>query len=178
MQREIHIHIQLKHIVVIGLCLGLAFGATSAMAFTSDNPVAQFIQNSYGPVGQLRIAQNVNRNPVDCGYFGACTASKVFFDVPVNKAADLVVLFTGNADTDGTCHVIPLLDGKDVFLIDPQVFASHTSTGEGGTEHWTLENVHAGKHNVSIVFSEVENTTGQCTIYHRDLTVLVNIHAP
>ncbi len=178
MQREIHIHLQVKQIVVLGLILGLTFGATSATAFTSDNPVTQFLQNSYGPPGQLRIAHTADLNVVDCGYFGACTASAVRFNVPVNKKADLVVLFTGNADTNGTCHVIPLLDGKDVFLIDPQVFAAHTSTGLGGTEHWTLENVRAGKHTVSIVFSEVENTTGRCTIYQRHLTVLVNVHAP
>jgi predicted secreted protein len=178
MQREIHIHIQVKHIVVLGLILGLAFGATNAMAFTSENPVTQFMQNSYGPPGQLRIAYTAGLSPVDCGYFGACTASAVSFNVPVNNKADLVVLFTGNADTTGTCHVIPLLDGKDAFLIDPQIFASHTSTGKGGTEHWTLDKVRAGKHTVSIVFSEVENTTGQCTIYQRYLTVLVNVHAP
>lgn len=172
MQREIHIHIQVKHIAVVGLIIGLAFGATGAKAFFPDG------QTSYGPPGQLRIAYTADLNPVDCGYFGACTASKVTLSVPVYNKANLVVLFTGNADTDGTCHVIPLLDGKNAFLIDPQVFASHTSTGEGGTEHWTLGNVPAGKHTVSIVFSEVENTIGKCTIYQRYLTVLVNLHTP
>lgn len=177
MQREIHIHIKVQHLVVLGLILGLAFAATGAMAFNPQNPATQSSQTSYGPVGLLRIAYTADLNIVECGYFGACTASKVTFNVPAFKKADLVVLFTGNADADGTCHVIPLLDGKNAFLIDPQVFATHTSPGEGGTEHWTLGNVLPGKHTVSIVFSEVEDTTGRCTIYQRYLTVLVNEHA-
>ncbi len=178
MPREIHIHIQIRHIVLLGLMLGLAFGATRALAFNSDNPVAQLVQDYYGLPGQIRVAHTADLNSVDCGYFGSCTASTVALNVPANKRGDLVVLFTGNADTSGTCHVILLLDGKNTFLIDPQVFASHTSTGLGGTEHWTLENVKPGKHNVSIVFSEVENPTGRCTIYQRHLTVLVNVHSP
>ncbi len=178
MQREIHIHIQVKHLIVLGLLFVFAFNAASALGSESDNPVAQLIDNWYGPPGQTRVANIADLNSVSCGYFGSCTASAVSFNVPLNKRGDLVVLFTGNADTNGTCHVIPLLDGKDAFLIDPQVFASHTSTGQGGTEHWTLGNVRPGKHTVSIVFSEVENTTGQCIIYQRHLTVLVNIHSP
>ncbi len=177
MQREIHIHIQVKHIIVLGLILGLAFGVTGVMASTSDNPVSQFIQSSYGPPGHMRIAHTVNINSVDCGYFGACTASTVSFNVPAYKKADLVVLFTGSADTDGECQVIPLLDGKNAFQIDPLIFASHTIPEEASTEHWTLENVHAGKHTVSIVFSEVLDTMGHCSMYHRHLTVLVNVHS-
>ncbi len=180
MEREIHIHLQVKHLVVMGLLCLLAFGATSALAFNSDNPVAQLVQESFYPAGQIRMASVVGQPEVTCGYFGVCPpASSVKFTVPSGKKADLFVLFTGTADTTAACNVLALLDGHVAFQVDPYVFVLHdTIGGHTSTAHWTLNNVSAGTHTVSIAYSESVSTTGSCSIGWRYLTVLANLHNP
>jgi hypothetical protein len=176
--REIHIHIQIKHLVVICLLLLVAFGATTALAYDSDNPVAQRLQDSFRPVGQVRIATDFKFPEVTCGYFGICPpASTVTINVPAGRKGDLFVMFTATADTTAACNVLALLDGHVAFESDPYVFGLHDSIG-GHTEsvHWTLNDVPPGNHKVSIAYSESVDSFGSCSLWNRYLTVMANLH--
>jgi hypothetical protein len=75
------------------------------------------------------------------------------------------------------CNVLALLDDHAGFQSDPYVFSLHDSIG-GHTEsvHWTLNNVPAGTHKVSIAYSESVNTLGSCSLWNRYLTVMANMH--
>ncbi|MBI4670150.1 MAG: hypothetical protein HY741_00575 [Chloroflexi bacterium] len=180
MSNQIHIHIQVKHLVILVLVLFLiAVGAVSVFASDVDNRVANTVLDAFRPSGQIRLARAFENSVVSCGYFASCPpAANITFSVPKGLRADIVVTFTGTADTTGACNVHPLLDGSGTaFSSDPYVFVlPDTVGGHTNTVHWTLNNVPAGTHTVGVGYFESVSPSGSCSFMSRYLTVLANLH--
>lgn len=183
MSREIHLHIQLKHLLVmLTLILLVVVGSATVLASSKDNPVTQALFDSFRPAGQIRIARAASTTSITCGYFGNSPCQEpalaVSFNVPSGQHADIVATFTAEADTSGVCSVIPELDNNVTsFPTDPLIFAIHSSFGQANTLQWNLANVPAGNHTLSVHYFESVATSGSCELDGRYLTLLANLHS-